>query len=100
MWQALKDIGNTIVIAIKNVFWWIGNTILDIGILILDIVANLLPDYTLEPPSVFFSDSRILPHLNWIFPVDFFIACLTFLAGVALVAFTIGPLLRIVKVIR
>lgn len=94
------NIGRTIVIAIKNVFWWITDTLIELFIIFIDWVAKLLPDYTIPVPSVFFGQSQTLVALNWIFPVDLFMACLGIIVVNMGIVFAVGPLLRIVRISR
>ena len=95
-----SNIGNTIVIAIKNFFWWITETLTKLVIAFIDWVAGMLPDYTIPVPSVFFGQSQTLSALNWIFPVDLFMTCLGIIIVNMGIVFAVGPLLRIVRISR
>lgn len=96
----LSTIGNLIIIAIKNFFWWLVDIVTKILIAFIDWVASLLPDYTIPVPSVLFGNNHVVPALNWIFPVDHFIVCLTIIVTNMGIVFVYGPLLRIVRISR
>lgn len=98
--MSLSSLGDLIVIALKNLFWWLITTVTDIFVGFLDWVASCLPDYTIPAPSVFFGNNQVVPFFNWIFPVDHFIVCLSIIVVNMGVVFVWGPLLRIVRVAK
>lgn len=96
----LGTLGNWLIIALKNFFWWLVTIITEIFIGFLDWVASCLPDYTIPVPSVFFGNNQVVPFLNWIFPVDHFIVCLSIIVVNMGIVFVWGPLLRIARVAK
>ncbi len=97
---SLEKLGELIVIAIKNVFWWLTDIITQIFLGFIDWIASLLPDYTIPVPSVFFGNNPVVPFLNWIFPVDHFIVCLSIIVVNMGIVFIWGPLLRLVRIAK
>jgi hypothetical protein len=98
--MGLQELGNLIVIAFKNLFWWILDLIANIAIGIIDFIAGLLPDYTIPAPSAVLSSFPIVPTLNWIFPVDHFVFCVSIIVVNMGISFVYGPLLRFVRIAK
>ena len=94
---SIKQIGDLIFTALQNLFWWVIEAILKIFVFLLDMIASILPSYDVDLPSVLFSNFEILIWLDWVFPVQHFIACVTTIAANIVMSFTITPFLRFGK---
>ncbi len=100
MLLSLEILGELIVVAIKNVFWFLIDVLTQIFLGFIDFIAGLLPDYTIPAPSVYFGNNAVVPFLNWVFPVDHFIVCLSIIVVNMGIVFVWGPLLRLVRIAK
>lgn len=94
---SIKQLGDLIFTALQNLFWWTIEVILMIFVFLLDLIASILPSYDVDLPSVLFANFEILTWLDWVFPVEHFIACVTTIAANIVLSFTITPFLRLGK---
>lgn len=95
---SIKQLGDLIFTALQNIFWWTIEVILMIFVFLLDLIASILPSYDVDLPSVLFLNFEILTWLDWVFPVEHFIACVTTIAVNIALSFTITPFLRLGKI--
>ncbi len=95
---SIKQIGDLIFTALQNLFWWLIEQLLKLIAFLLDFIASILPSYDVDLPSVLFSNFQILTWIDWVFPVQHFIACVTTIALNVVISFSIVPFLRLVKV--
>lgn len=95
---SIKQLGDLIFTALQNIFWWTIEVILMIFVFLLDLIASILPSYDVDLPSVLFLNFEILTWLDWVFPVEHFIACVTTIAANIVLSFTITPFLRLGKI--
>ena len=95
---SIKQLGDLIFTALQNLFWWVIEIILKIFVFLLDLIASILPSYDVDLPSVLFANFEILTWLDWVFPVQHFIACVTTIAANVVMSFTITPFLRLGKI--
>ena len=95
---SIKQLGDLIFTALQNLFWWLIEQVLKIFVFLLDLIASILPSYNVDLPSVLFANFEILTWLDWVFPVQHFIACVTTIAANLIISFTITPFLRLGKI--
>ena len=95
---SIKQIGDLIFTALQNFFWWLIESFLKILVFLLDLIATILPSYDVDLPSVLFANFEIMSWLDWVFPVQHFIACVATIAANVVMSFTITPFLRLGKI--
>ena len=95
---SIKQLGDLIFTALQNLFWWLIEKVLGIFVFLLDFIASILPSYDVDLPSVLFANFEILIWLDWVFPVQHFIACVATIAANVVMSFTITPFLRLGKI--
>lgn len=92
LWESITALlYNTFIIVTNKIIEFIGEFI--------TLVVGMLPDHRFEYTLQSNMMSQVVSTLNWVFPVNFFVAYLLFLAVSVTVYFTVGIFMRWAKII-
>lgn len=95
----LKSLFTWLVDSIWNVIVDIFNALIVALCALCDGVINLLPTTSTTAPTDPSSINDFIAYLNWFLPIDHILASVVFYCTALALYFSIGPLLRWVKVI-
>lgn len=83
---------------IKDMFVWCINFVIDVLAKLVDLAANLLPEYSLPLPDYNLNQFQFLSTFNWLFPTDTAITMVTAYAFSIGIYFTLGIITRWAKI--
>jgi len=97
-----KTFFNTLLNLLYDIFVLILNAILFLVTHLIEFLASLMPSLEIGVDLIhrFPTPHQAICFLNWIFPVDVLVVCMTFYAGIYTSVFLIKPLLIFLKLIK
>lgn len=89
---------NTIFEFIKDVWYWIANTFIEVLAGFLSFVQGFLPTMSMPSVVVDLGQYQIIQTINWLFPVSLFVTIVGLYIASFTAWFTIGIITRWAKV--
>lgn len=98
--ENITKLFTSILNVLKEFFYWVVNTIIDIIIFFLDLVFHLLPENFFHIESFSNNTYNIISTLNWVFPVDTAVSCVGMVVMAITLKASVGWALRWVKAVE